>query len=136
MKDLKNSEKKPKKVKGITLIECIISMLVLGVAGLIMAEVGSVASKIMIDTNHLNNKTDAEAPVALVRDDNWKDKTGAPLVSDGSVTITVDGPAGGSSSHVVQKYSTEAVAADSDLNTDTQMSGNLEFYVFATEPST
>lgn len=130
MKDLEISEKKPKKVKGITLIECIISMLVLGIAGLIMAEVGSVANRLMIDTNHLNNKTDAEAPVALVRDDSWTDKSGAPLVSSGSVTITVDGPAGGPSSHTADKYSTGAVAADSDQNTDTQMTGNLDFYVF------
>jgi len=156
MENVETSKKT--KVKGITLIECIISILVLGIAGLIMAEVGSVSSRVMLETNHLNNKTNAEAPVALVRDNQWKDKGGTQIEPvETGIVITVSGASGGSSTHTVSRYSTNVVADDyqqavTEITTDdagnevdvvleqrlarTHMNGDLEFYVFETEPTT
>ena len=60
--------KKNKKLKGMTLIECIIAMAVLAITGLIMVRVGTLTNRLLINTNHLNNKTQAEAKVGSVND--------------------------------------------------------------------
>ncbi len=137
-------KKTRRKAKGMTLIEVIISMLVFGVAGLIMVVTGTTTKKLMMNTNHMNNKINAEAPVAAVRDVG-KVQEAAQSVTDPStgvemqvattevdITVTVGGKA-----QIVKtrKYSTAAMAAADSNNTNTNMQGHLDFYVLdTTEP--
>ncbi len=128
--------KKRTSVKGMTLIECIIAILVVGVAGLIMVTAGTTAARIMRETNHLNNKTKAEAPVVNVRDvDALKDGFGnfIPVAGGASpesdTTVTV----GTFETYNVKKYSVEAVGNAAD-NAETHMQGHLEFYVVEPNP--
>ncbi|MDE6729335.1 MAG: prepilin-type N-terminal cleavage/methylation domain-containing protein [Oscillospiraceae bacterium] len=60
--------KKNKKLKGMTLIECIIAMVVLAITGLIMVRVGALTNRLLINANHVNNKTQAESRVGSVND--------------------------------------------------------------------
>lgn len=130
-------KKTRRKAKGMTLIEVIISMLVFGVAGLIMVVTGTTTKKLMMNTNHMNNKINAEAPIAAVRDvksvqdaaDNVAMQVETETVN---ITVTVTGK-----SQVVKtrKYSTAAMAAAASNNTNTNMQGDLDFYVLdTTEP--
>lgn len=141
-------KKTRRKAKGMTLIEVIISMLVFGVAGLIMVVTGTTTKKLMMNTNHMNNKTNAEAPVAAVRDVG-KVQEAAQSVTDPStgaqmqvetetvdITVTVNG-SGNSQLVKTRKYSTAAMAAADSNNTNTNMQGHLDFYVLdTTEPTT
>lgn len=137
-----------KRVKGMTLIEIIISMLVFSVLTLIMVKVGSVSKSLLMNSNHMYNKTTAEAPYGATRDATGLQNaiidpgTGAPM-DDGTgnpmeiatepVTITVT--SGGFTRSVnATKYSTAAAAALSDANTNTNMDGDLDFYVIETTP--
>ncbi len=149
---------KGKKLRGMTLIEVIIAMFVLTVISLLMVQMGSVTKSIMFQTNHLNNKTDAEAPIVNVRDESalkdattgdfkevtQKDAQGNEVLdADGNpvkiaveqdLTFTVgEKQADGSVSDKYGEfngkcYNAAAAADESDLNTNTNMNGNLEFY--------
>ena len=137
-----------KRVKGMTLIEIIISMLVFSVLTLIMVRVGSVSKSLLMNSNHVNNKTTAEAPYGATRDFTGLqnaiidpttltpklDDDGNPLtVATTPVTITVT--SGGFTRNInTTKYSTAAAAALSDANTNTNMNGDLDFYVIETTP--
>lgn len=130
-------KKTRRKAKGMTLIEVIISMLVFGVAGLIMVVTGTTTKKLMMNTNHMNNKTNAEAPVAAVRDVGKVQEAAADVamqVETETVNITVS--VNGSSQLVkTRKYSTAAMAAADPNNTNTNMQSDLDFYVLdTTEP--
>ncbi len=125
-----------KKLKGMTLIEVIISMLIFTLLATIMVKAGSVTKSLMMNTNHLNNKTVAEAPVGAVadvealQDDEGNfiaatDNNGAAIAIETPVTITV----GDYGNVNANKYSTAAIAAASDRNCQTNMNGHLEFYV-------
>lgn len=144
MKKIKTS----KKVKGMTLIEVIISMLVFGVTGVIMVGVCTVATTMMKETNHLNNKTDAEAPVAAVRDvdalrkndgsgdfEDAVDNDGNAIVVEEPVVVIVGhanaagtGMASTYDTYDFNKYSTASVGAAA-VNANTNMNADLEFYV-------
>lgn len=137
-----------KRVKGMTLIEIIISMLVFSVLTLIMVRIGSVSKSLLMNSNHMNNKTTAEAPYGATRDFTGLqnaiidpisltpklDADGNPLtVSTTPVTITVT--SGGFTRSInTTRYSTAAAAALSDANTNTNMNGDLDFYVIETTP--
>lgn len=133
-------KKKHKKLKGMTLIECMIAIAILGVTGLIMVQVGSVVTKLMLNTNHLTNKTNAEAPTAKVQNANdvaETDASGNAVDVGVSQTITVTS---GSASGTVQakKYSTQKLVKDVDGNVpyeyQTNGDGDIEFYII--EPAT
>lgn len=134
--------KKRTSVKGMTLIECIISILVVGIAGLIMVTAGTTAAKLMRETNHLNNKTNAEAPVVNVRDvDALRDPSdgsfyavndadGNAIVVESDTSVTV----GSFATYNVKKYNVASAAAHSSKDTQTNMRGDLEFYIVETNP--
>ncbi len=130
-------KKAKKKVKGMTLIECIIAMMVAGIAGLVMCEVGSVTCRLMRNTNHVNNKTNVEAPTAKVQDSKTLNDSG---VTGEDQTIVVS--CGGKTASVqVQKYSTESLVPKNDDGSvqekyQVNANGDIEFYVIETTPVT
>lgn len=128
--------KKPltrKKLKGMTLIECIIALLVFTLMGAMMAVICSTVTSLMLNTNHMHNKTNAEAPAAAVQDvtalNGLTDGSGNPIEVETQITdIRVTS---GSFNRDVSatRYSTQGLAQASSQNCDTNMSGDLEFYV-------
>jgi len=119
---------KKKSVKGMTLIEIIIAILVLGIMGTMMCVVANSAARMMIDTNHLNNKTEAEAPVAISRDAN--SVTAAP-VDVGDIKIKTSN--GGFNDRTVpansvERYSTKEFGDALGTQGQTHMNGNIVFY--------
>lgn len=125
--------KKRKSVKGMTLIECIIAILVFGVMALIMVRIGIVSKSMMINTNHLNNKIDAEAPVGAVRDINKLNED----ASAASVTVeqkNVQFSVGTFGTVNAVEYSTSASAAKAESEgtlVDNSMQADLKFYVMS-----
>lgn len=128
------SLKKKKTVKGMTLIEIIISIVVLGIAGTLMCAIGASVTKTMIQTNHLNNKTETEAPIALARDKsaavNAATAAGETAVED-IPAIKIHTSDGGFSDRTVgnvKKYTTKSVGDTLGEQGKTNMSGDLVFY--------
>ncbi len=120
-----------KTVKGMTLIECIIALLVVGVAGTIMVVTGTVSSKFLMNANHMNNKTEAEAAVGANQDVtklNDLGVTAATEVASEAVDITV----GTYGTVPSTRYHTNAASAASSKNVDTGLDSDasLEFYTF------
>lgn len=142
-----------KSVKGMTLVEIIIALAVFTVMALMMVQIGSVTKALMMNTNHMNNKTLAEAPVGSIQDveglndaaNNLVDDAGDPLaqadidavVNKRPVTFTVTSGAFSATINA-DKYSSAAVAKEATQNgrncdTSKHMNGDLEFYVIETE---
>ena len=130
MKKLKDPKKA--KVKGMTLIECIIALLVFGVMALMMARIVTITSSLLMNTNHQNNKTAVEAPVAAIRKtDNLTNPT--------DVVISVKSSAGVVYETVpVRRYSTKDLIDPSDPQYQSGLNADLYFYdiVRSTEPTT
>ncbi|MCC8069603.1 MAG: prepilin-type N-terminal cleavage/methylation domain-containing protein [Ruminococcus sp.] len=59
--------KTKKKLKGMTLVECIVAMAVLAVAGAVMCTACSFTMKVKLTTNALNKRVSYEAPIADCR---------------------------------------------------------------------
>lgn len=124
------SRKAKKTVKGMTLIECIIALLVVGIAGMIMVVTGTVANRFLLNANHMNNKTEAEAAVGANRNITRLNDCAveaATEVTTEDITITV----GGYGDVSAIRYSTGAASAASSKNVDTNLAddASLEFYV-------
>lgn len=141
MKKMKPTKKRT--VKGMTLIEIIISMLIFTLLASIMVRVGAVTKSLMMNTNHLNNKTSAESTIGAVQDVSALTSTAnahystpqeaADAISETDLQITVSG-SGFSATVDAKKYSTKAAADNataSGRNCDTSdhMNGDLQFYV-------
>lgn len=146
----KDIRQKRKRVKGMTLVECIIALLVFTIAALIMVTAGSTACKLRREASHISNKTDAELPIANVRDVSaaaaWTDASGNTVSAQSSVTVTVgtvsvDGAGnttmGGTNyaTYNATKYNTAKAAMDA-VNADTALDADLEFYVIETTAPT
>lgn len=126
-----------RRVKGMTLIECIIAILVLGIMGTIMARIGQVVTGVMMETNHVNNKVVAESPYGAVRDVDGinnlvNDLTAASEAADnGETDVTI--AVGTYGTVNAKRYSTSAAATDAQVNqniiTNTNMDADLRFYV-------
>lgn len=136
-------KKSNKKAKGMTLIEVIIALAIFSLLAVIMVDIGSTTKSLMRQTNHLNRKTAAEAPIGSVQDVEGLNEIAAGLTDDEGnafvvasrdVTFTVQAR-GSSSSTVVntKKYSTAAANEQADPNFEPNMRGNLEFYVIEEE---
>ena len=139
--------RKKKRVKGITLIECIIALAVLAVAGTVMARIVTVSCQIMRNTNRMNNKLIVESPAASIQAGQNKDFTTSPPidkyrvgdievedsdVEDVQITVT---SGSNSTTYNAKKYDTWALAKASDRDcytgsdpTQTERDGNLQFY--------
>ena len=114
-----------------TLIEVIISILVFGVAGAIMVVTGTTTKKLMMNTNHLNNKFNAEAPITAAQDVNTLDKAyddkGITEMPTEEVVIKVKVDAQEHDAKLV-KYDTSGMIDATSPFTNTNMNGNLQFY--------
>jgi len=64
---LQKHKKRSKSVKGMTLIEIIIAIFVLGVMGVIMCRVATVSGNLLKSANHTEKRTAVEAPLAAAR---------------------------------------------------------------------
>ncbi|MDE5793054.1 MAG: prepilin-type N-terminal cleavage/methylation domain-containing protein [Oscillospiraceae bacterium] len=123
--------RKNKKLKGMTLIECIIAMAILAITGVIVAKTGAITNRLFINTNHLNNKTQAESAIGSVRDTTkLNDYCNANSVSNGEqdVTFTV----GSYAPMIAKRYSTKAadVASSKDCDTNLSDDASLQYYEF------
>jgi prepilin-type N-terminal cleavage/methylation domain-containing protein len=131
---MKMIKRKKRTVKGMTLIECIVAILVVGIMGVVLCTTGVATKNFMMDTNHLNNKTQAEAKTGGNRDitklNNDAANVGAAAVTPEDVTITV----GTYGTVDAQRYSTavsaQSYTADTNKRSDTHMDADLEFYTF------
>ena len=122
--------KKKKTVKGMTLVEIIVALFVFTIMGTLMARIGTVAKSMLMNSNHLNNKTQAESSIGSVKDKNTLDTyCGASGESNGEqpVTFTV----GSYGSVTGNRYDTKAADSVSGKNCDTNLDTNasLQFYI-------
>ncbi len=134
---------KKKRVKGMTLIEVIIALAIFTLLAAIMVRAGAVTKSLMMNTNHLNNKTTAESPIGAVQDvDGLEEAANAvhPDPADAqaamqAVDMQVTVKSGSSNTVLnVTRYSTQAAAAEAAANgincdTSKHMNGDLQFYV-------
>lgn len=149
--DLKMMRKKRKTVKGMTLMECIIAILVVGIAGTIMAVTVNTTTRIMLNTNRMNNKLALEAPAAngqnaaVVTNTTANKPTTDPnnpvevVAADPAQNVTFTVTLGSATDTIdAQKYDTRilALASDADCYTGTgdkwtaaDRDANLWFYV-------
>jgi prepilin-type N-terminal cleavage/methylation domain-containing protein len=133
---MKNSKKKT--VKGMTLIEIIISIAVLGIMGTLMCIIGQTACKMMLNTNHLNNKTTVEAPVAISRDvataqtarnDSQGNAITIPAATQLNNGISIKSSKFGTINYNVKRYTTAPLADEvGDQAHSATMNGDLVFY--------
>lgn len=116
-------KKMRKKVKGMTLVEIVISLLVFGVTAVIMISVARVSVNLTRHSNQVNRKTTVEAPyaesgntaAAYVEDDNMK------------IDVTVAIPGGNKSVSVAGKsYSTKPIG-DADARASQSGSYDIEY---------
>lgn len=140
---MKLFRKSKKTVKGMTLIECIIALAVLAIAGTVMARIVSVSCNVMRNTTRMNNKIVVEAPAAIIQDGSNDPALPAPVIGGIEVTdsdledVQFTVSAGGSTTtYDATKYDTWALAKASDRDcytgsdpTQTTRDGNLQFYV-------
>ncbi|MDE7122642.1 MAG: prepilin-type N-terminal cleavage/methylation domain-containing protein [Oscillospiraceae bacterium] len=129
--------KRNKKLKGMTLIECIIAMAVFSIATLIMVRMTQVAMELLRNSNHVNNKVAAEAPAAAVQDvTTLYDDQGiaAPVAAPPeAVTFTVKSSVGNYTVNA-KKYDTSCMASRSNRDTGSGLDADLDFYTI--EPAT
>lgn len=126
----KFQRKSAKKLKGMTLVECIVAMAVLAVAGLIMVKIGQTSQAQLVNSNHLINKTSVEAPIGNAKDtttlNQYCTDTAVPN-GEQEVTFSV-----GSYGNVTAKrYDTLAADSKTAKNCNTNMSNDacLQYYV-------
>lgn len=134
---------KKKRVKGMTLIEVIIALAIFTLLAAIMVRAGAVTKSLMMNTNHLNNKTTAESPIGAVQDVDGLEEAANAVHSDPAdaqaamqaVDMQVTVKSGSSNTVLnVTRYSTQAAAAEAAANgincdTSKHMNGDLQFYV-------
>ncbi len=125
MKQKLEQRKSVKRVKGMTLIEILIAMAVFAVAGLMMVKVGAASKSQLMNSNHLNNKTQAEAAIGGKKDKDTLNTYGSTGEQD--VTFTV----GSYAPITAKRYDTLAADAVSGKNCDTGLGNDesLQFYI-------
>lgn len=122
-----------KTVKGMTLMECIIAILVLGIMGTIAARIAQISCTVMMDTNHLENKTNAEAPHGAVRDVSIEDTVAYPDF-DSSHKQNIQISVNSYGTVDATEYSAEAAAKAASGNTNSNMNAHLHYYVLTQTP--
>ena len=99
-----------KTVKGMTLVEIIIAMLVVSVAGVIMVKMTSISCNLMKSAEHLSNKVEMEAPMAASHEMTY----GADKIGDG-IALTISGDGFADIGYTVSKYDTKNWAVASGI---------------------
>ncbi len=127
------SRKCPKKVKGMTLIEVLIAMLIFGIAGTLMVKIGTVAKAQLMNSNHLNNKTQAESVIGSAQNlTGLTQMSTATSQSTNETAVTFN--IGTYGSVTAKRYDTLAAdkdAASKGVNCDTGLADDesLQFYI-------
>lgn len=117
-----------KRIKGMTLIEIIISIAVLAIMGTIMARIATASCSMMKESNHLNRKTEAQSPLSGSAD------VSAGVVMETNISVSISGPFDASSVRPITavKYSANV---DPTAPTDS-MNANLYYYDVQIETET
>ncbi|MBQ4465469.1 MAG: prepilin-type N-terminal cleavage/methylation domain-containing protein [Oscillospiraceae bacterium] len=102
------SPKKKKTVKGMTLVEIIISLFVFGVAALIMVRIATVSNNFTMKASHVTKRTNIEAPLAE------NSSTGSDLVQEEDSNYRVTVKMGGKEVRIAGKAYTTSPAAAGD----------------------
>ncbi len=112
---------KKKKLKGMTLVEIIISLFIFTLMALMMVRIASVSTNLTKNANHVNKKVTVQAPLAEMQN---TDGTLTQQIDD-NMKITVK--LGGHSVNVTgQQYSTaQAAVGNTFANTNAKI--DLEF---------
>lgn len=84
------NNKSKKTVKGMTLVEVLIAIFVLGVMGTLMAKAATISCSMMKSANHMNNKVEVEAPLAAAQEDRVTYDADVTVVDD-DVPISITG---------------------------------------------
>ncbi len=112
---------KKKKLKGMTLIEIIISLFIFSLMALMMVRIATVCTNLTRNANHVNKKVTVQAPLAEIQN---TDGTLTQQVDDNmKITVSI----GGHSVNVTgAQYSTaQATVGNNFANTNANI--NLEF---------
>lgn len=120
-------KKNRKKLKGITLVEIIISLAVVSVLTLVLVTVSSTINTYIKSANNVNKKVAQQAPVAEVKKEN------AAVKLDGEVDIVITG-----GTFTASLKGTEYAVEDPD-SIDRVHAGdelNMKFVVLYTAPAT
>ena len=134
---MKLVSKRKRSVKGMTLIECIIAILVVGIAGTIMARTCTVVVPLMLNANHLNNKVAAEAPVAAIQNTTTLYDASAGAVAPAAEPVTFRVTSGSASYTVnAEKYDTSCMASRSNRDTGSNLNADIDFYIVQPTPAT
>ena len=122
-----------KKVKGMTLIEILVAMAVFTVAGLMMVKVGAASKTQLMNSNHMNNKIQAEVAVGTSEDsaNKLRDEYGG----NGETSVHFDTPFGRVEA---RRYDTGNADAYSGKNCGTNLEDGecLQFYDVVTSTGT
>lgn len=115
------------KVKGMTLIEIIISIAVLAIIGSMMARIGTLSNNFLRNSVHVNEKTVVEGPVAAAANPNssFAEQKTDGADADGNVGITVT--TGGKNINIKAKRYTTSHAADGKDIAQTNGNMNVDF---------
>ena len=126
MKQEFEQQKPVKRVKGMTLIEILVAMAVFAVAGLMMVKVGAASKSQLMDSNHMNNKTQAEAAIGGAKNTDALGTLG--YAEEQEVRFTV----GSYDPIVAKRYDTLVADEASGKNCDTNLADDesLQFYDF------
>ncbi|MDE6088593.1 MAG: prepilin-type N-terminal cleavage/methylation domain-containing protein [Oscillospiraceae bacterium] len=120
-----------KKLKGMTLIECIIAMAVFSIATLIMVRMTQVAMNLLKNSNHVNNKIAAEAPAAAIQNNTvlYDDEGGTVETAPVAEEVTFQVKYGAKEYTVnAKKYDTSCMASRSNRDTGSGLDADLDFY--------
>ncbi len=120
---MKNMKKKS--VKGMTLVEIIIALLVFGIAALLMARIATVSSSLTRSANHVTRKTSLQAPVAE------NANITSNLVDEEDSNLKVVVKVGSNTVNVAGKSYTTVKAVDGNTFAQTN-NGDIEFVKYDT----
>lgn len=120
---MKNMKKKS--VKGMTLVEIIIALVVFSIAALLMAQIATVSTTLTRNSNHVTRKTSLQAPVA----ENANITSGLVQEEDSNLKVVVK--VGSNTVNIAGKSYTTSNAVGSDRFAQID-NGDLEFVKYDT----
>lgn len=118
---MKFFSKKKRNLKGMTLVEIIISLFIFTLMALMMVRIASVSTNLTTNANHVNRKVTVQAPLAEMQN---TDGTLTELQND-NLKITVK--VGANSVNVVGSQYSTAQSVEGNTFADTEADIDLEF---------
>ena len=118
--------KKPRKVKGMTLVEIIIALFVFVVASAVMVKMGAVANQLLRNSSHVERRTSIEAPLAE------NANTNATFVENSNLKVTVTIP-GASVNVKGTSYTTQKQVATNQAASTIITDADIEYVSFDLE---